>query len=182
MPFTESFIISIAQDKTPQESLIQAAQQAGVQLNQIEDIFWAEDSQALPFAAVEIKRAKASLQQAIHSACESVYAGNLQIVAAGGKVEQESLCLLICSPAAIGRLNLTPIFRVAALGFGPQAVEQAVSRAETQPSELELILTSRKGQSLPSLFQYLAEHPAKFGLFEHQIDDTHSLVILIEAL
>ena len=159
MTSIEPFIISFSHVENPQGCLNQAAEQAGVQLSQVEDIYWAESVDNLPFAAVQIKRGNASLQQAIHSAMQCISANSQQIVAAGGAFENSFFCLILCSPAAIGRLNLSPLFRIAALGFGPQAVEQAISRAESQPSDLEIVLTSRKGHSLPSLFNLLSEHP-----------------------
>lgn len=180
MPFTDTFIITIAQAETPQLSLEKALQEAGLKLAQVQDIYWADPAEKLPFSAVQINRGQASLQQSLHTAAQAIFAGGLQIVAAGGAVEGGFICFLLCSPAPVGRLNLSPLFRIAGLGIGPQAAQMAFDFSELAPSDLQLILKQQQGQNLPSLFDQLIKEELNLGLFEHQVDENVFLVTLVE--
>ena len=185
MSDSDAFIISAVKNAKPAEALRQAIQNAGVDPSRVQDVVFGFDEPRSVDAEKIMSEAgltcptttvSASLR-AIFFAAQSILSGDVDIVIIVGMEEDVSTTILLASPDAVGRWNLIPRARLAAVRR-LSGVDTALRTAELTSSDVTTVKEGKQGALLiKELLEELEQKAGRWGMVT-----MNELAMLIERI
>jgi len=169
---SEAFIISAVHSPDPPTAIRQAVEDAGINLSRIQDLLLGtEGASSIPDAETIARDAGlicpsgvvSSSLRAIIFAAQSILSEDLELVIVLGVDNSSSTALLLASPEAVGKWNLSPRARLAARSLA--GVDAALRFTEITAGDVAITKQGKNGIFLTSeLLDELEAAQAQWGL------------------
>lgn len=182
---SDVFIISAARAADPAQAIRQAVQEIGLKPERVQDVLLGfDEASALPDLEGILRAAGlacpsaavSSSLRAIFFAAQSILSGDVDIVLVVGLHAGDSAALLMASPDAVGRWNLSPRARLAVRSLA--GVEPALRAAGLESGEVTITKRGQYGASLmKELLDELEQRPARWGMVA-----VNELTLLVERI